>query len=388
MYLSEAAVDDGDSHRVRVSSVETFVVDAGWRAWVCIRVRTDKGLTGLGEATVEGQERAVVGALDALRPQVIGRAIADIADIAALRTSLLADSFWGGVVYLSAVGAIEMACWDLLGKARDLPVHALLGGAIRSEVTCYTHVSEAPAGGPEGRRAEEAADAVAEGWTGLKWDPLPVGGEELTIDMLGAIEADVAAVREAVGPATALMLDLHGRLDLPKAVALGRALAPYDLVFIEEPLPPWNLKGLQELRTLVDVPLAAGERVFTAAEWTTVLGVGAIEHAQPDVIHVAGLLGIVAVGGLAADAGVRVVPHNPNGPIATAASVHAAAVIPTLTRLEIAGDDYRWFAPWRDELVRDASILSVKDSVIRVPMIPGLGIELDDEAMARHLVSH
>jgi len=370
---------------MRIVDMEVIPVDASWRVWVFLRLTTDEGLAGLGEATVEGQHAAVAATARSLRERLLGR---EVADLARLCRELLDESFWEGVVHRSVVGAIEMALLDLLGKSLGVPVHVLLGGAVRDRIPCYTHVSEAIAGHAIEERAEEALQAVQAGWRGVKWDPLPrLDGCRLDPAEVRFVVAQVEAVRRAVGPDPLIMLDLHGRLEPGSAVRLARALLPYEPYFVEEPVSPSDVVGLGDVTRQSPVPIAAGERFLSRPVWWQVLSGTTIEHAQPDVIHVGGLHEARQIAALCEARGVSVAPHNPNGPVATVAAVHFAATLPNLSILEMPADDYIWYARWRDDLLVDPSVVRVVDGFVSVPTRPGLGIELNDEAVARHRVA-
>lgn len=367
---------------MRIVRFEILPVDGVWRTWVFVRLTTDDGIQGLGEATVEGQHPAIIATCRALEHLVLGR---DPREASQLRLELLGTAFWDGIVFRSAVGAVEMACLDIQARALGVPVHVLLGGAVRDRIPCYTHVSEAESGHTVEERAEEASQAISLGWQGVKWDPLEAGVRgRLDRSSLRSIVAQVAAVRAAVGPEARLMLDLHGRLDPGSALRLAQALVEFDLYFLEEPVPPWSQAALGEVARLSPVPLATGERIIHRSSWFELLAGRGIEHAQPDVIHVGGLFEARFIGAMAEACGISVAPHNPNGPVATAAAIHLAATLPNLSLLEMPGDDYLWFARWRDALLQDATPLRVSQGHVPTPDRPGLGIELNDAEVARH----
>jgi galactonate dehydratase len=202
--------------------------------------------------------------------------------------------------------------------------------------------------------------------------------------MIAGVVAQVEAVRGAVGPDVEILLDLHGRPEPYAAVRLATALETVRPYFLEEPVPPGDVEALALVAERSRVPLATGERVFTTQEWLPIVARGLVEHIQPDVIQVGGLLEARKIAALAEARHLRVAPHNPRSPVGTAASLHLSAVLPDLSLLEMPADDYLWYATWRDELVRDPSALRVEDGCLRVPDAPGLGVELDHQAVARH----
>lgn len=370
---------------MRITALEIFHVDADWRNWVFLRLTTDTGLTGIGEAGAEGEDYAGVAMLEQLRPSLLG---ADPRDIGDLVRRLRDESFWKGVVFLSALGGIEMACWDILGKSLGVPAHRLLGGPVRDRIPAYTHISEAASGHSVEERADEARAAVKEGWSAMKWDPLPAGhASTLTAPEVRHVRDQVEAVRDALGPDREILLDLHGRLDPHTAIRVAEAVAPYRPYFLEEPVPPGHVDELSQVTgSMPTVPFATGERILSREDWWPVLERSGIEFAQPDVVHVGGLGELRAIASMAETRRIRFAPHNPNGPVATAAALHVAAVAPNLAVFEMPADDYLWAAKWRDELLQDATPVRAVAGYLPLPAKPGLGIELDDAALAKHAV--
>jgi galactonate dehydratase len=369
---------------VKVTDLRIYVVDASWRNWVFLKVFTDAGLTGVGEASLEGQDEAVVATLRALKTYLVGK---DPRDVERHVRALVQGSFWTGPVLRSAVGGIEMALWDILGQAADLPVHRLLGGPCRDRVRCYTHVSEATSGHAVEERAAEARRAVAHGWTALKWDPFPANYLTLRPADVRLVVAQVAALREAVGEDVELLVEAHGRLDPETALEVARAIAPYRPYFLEEPVPPDSLDALAAVARQSPIPLATGERLLSTREFWPLLERRLVGTIQPDVIHVGGILELKKIAALVEARYVRVAPHNPNGPVATAATLHLVANLPNFSLQEIPADDYLWAASWRDELLLDPTLVQVKDGYLAVPTAPGLGVELDEAAIAKYPVT-
>ena len=372
---------------MKISGMAIYVVGADWRNWVFVKLFTDEGLTGVGEASLEGSEEMVVAALQRIKGYLLGK---NPFDIEQHWQAIYHGRFWRGMVLLSALGGVEQALWDIVGKACNVPVYNLLGGRCRDRVRCYTHVSEATSGHSLSQRAEEASRAVAEGWTALKWDPLPASprpaSDFLTLqpqDLRFVVE-QVRAVREAVGDDVELLVEAHGRLDPNAAVRLAHAIAPFRPFFLEEPVPPESLDALARVAGQVDIPLATGERILTRYGYWPLLERQLVDYIQPDVIHVGGLLECKKIAAMAEARYVRVAPHNPNGPVCTAASLHLAANLPNLGILEMPADDYQWSAYWRDELLVDPTPVQVRQGYLQVPTAPGLGVDLDEEAIARY----
>jgi galactonate dehydratase len=192
------------------------------------------------------------------------------------------------------------------------------------------------------------------------------------------------AVREAVGDDIELLVECHGRLDPATAIQLAREIEPFRPFFMEEPVPPESQDALEKVARQVNVPLAAGERLLTIYDYWPLLERQLVAHIQPDVIHAGGLLACRKIAALAEARYVSVAPHNPNGPVATAAVAHLAASLPNLSMLEMPADDYLWSAKWRDELLVDPSPVRARQGYLELPVTPGLGVEIDEEAIARY----
>jgi galactonate dehydratase len=366
---------------VKITHVKIYVVDASWRNWIFVKVFTDDGVTGVGEASLEGQDEAVVGALRGIKTYLVGKSPLDIENHV---RALTQGSFWKGHALLSAVGGVEQALWDILGKVCNQPVYVLLGGRCRDRVRCYTHISEATSGHSIEERVAEAQQAVAEGWTALKWDPFPPNFLALRSSDLRFVEEQVRAVREGVGGDVDLLIEAHGRLDSDTAIQVTRILEPYRPYFLEEPVPPDSMDALAKVAGQSRVPLATGERLASKYEFWPLLERQLVGTIQPDVIHVGGILELKKIAALAEARYIRVAPHNPNGPVATAATLQLVANLPNFSIQEIPADDYLWAAHWRDEFLADARGIQVKDGYLDVPTAPGLGIDLNEDAIAKH----
>jgi galactonate dehydratase len=198
------------------------------------------------------------------------------------------------------------------------------------------------------------------------------------------VAKQVQAVREAVGDDVELMVELHGKLDPATAIQVADAIAPYRPYFMEEPAPPESLDALEAVARRVRVPLATGERILTKEAYWPLLERQLVAYIQPDVIHVGGILESKKIAALAEARYVGVAPHNPNGPVATAATLHLCTNIPNLAIMEMPYDDYLWAARWRDELLRDPAPVLVQDGYLARPERPGLGVELDLAALAKY----
>ena len=361
---------------MRITKFETVVVDFYRTNLVFVLLDTDEGLTGVAEATLEGQEHAVLGAVRLLAERVVGK---DPTRITETIYELNRDSYWrGGPVTMTALSALEMAMWDVTARALGVPVHRLLGGQTRDRVRAYANGWFSGAREPEDF-ARAAVDTVAQGFRGLKWDPFEAA--DLTVEPrnLRRMLEPVAAVREAVGNDVELFIEGHGRFDVPTAIRIARELEQYQPVFFEEPCPPDGIDALVEIRSKSPIAIAAGERWFGRSAFMPVLARNAVDYVQPDVTHAGGLLELVFISTLAAAHYVPFAPHNPSGPLSTAATLQLGATLPNFRYLEIMAVD----VPWRSDISNEALVLT-EDGDVMIPEGIGLGIELDLDAIAEH----
>ena len=244
---------------MKIVSQKVFVANVSRTNFVFVKLYTDDGIDGVGEATLEWKTQTVVSALEELERVLVGR---DPFETDAIVERLHRDSYWRtGAVFRTALGAIEAALLDIKGKALGVPVYELLGGKYRDRIACYANHWFFGAVTPE-QYAEKARKAVAMGYRALKWDPFDVADLEMDRKQRRQTIEIVEAVRDAVGPDVNLMLDVHGRLNVPTAIAMCKALEPFDLSWIEEPTPPENIDALADVRAHSPIPIAAGERWF------------------------------------------------------------------------------------------------------------------------------
>jgi galactonate dehydratase len=357
---------------MKIKALRNLFMRVERQNWHFVEIATDEGITGVGEASLEGREQTVAAAVDEFARYLVGE---DPGPIEHHWQRLHRHGFWrGGVVLTSAISGIEQALWDIKGKALGVPVYELLGGPTRQRVRVYTHC-----GGPTPEAAAEHARAlVAQGFTALKFGTGRIGPGVDERAMIRRTAAMFEAVRAAVGPEVDLMLDNHGQFPPAQATALLRAIEPYNLFFFEEATPPDNVQALAKVAASRGaVPLATGERLFTKWEYRELLEQQIVDIVQPDICHAGGILELRKIAALAETYYVKVAPHNPNGPVATAASVQLAATIPNFVILELALSQ-----PQRDLVQREG--LVVTNGYIELSRRPGLGIELDHEVIAAH----
>lgn len=360
---------------MRITEIKSFVVDCYRTNWVFVQVLTDEGLHGVGESTLEYHEHALVGAIGDLAAGLIGK---DPLRIEEHFFHLVRDSYWRmGPVLFSAISGIEMALWDIAGKALGVPVYRLLGGKMRDSIRLYANGWFAGAKLPA-EFAAKAAEAAARGITALKWDPFGSAYMTMSNVEIDSAVACVAAVREAVGVSVDLLIEAHGRFNVSTAIEIARELEPFRPMFFEEPLPPENIDQLAEVRAKSPVPIAAGERAYSKHAFKELLEHRAVDFVQPDVSHGGGIMELKKIAAMAEAYYVPFAPHNPSGPIAAAATLQLAACVPNFFILEIMITD----VSWRRSLTSEK--LVYESGSIVIPDRPGLGIDLVEAELHKH----
>ena len=353
---------------MQVTDYELFEVPPRWQF---LRLETDTGLVGWGEPIVEGRPDTTRAATAQLvEDYVLG---ADPTRIEDLWTTMYRRKFYRrGAVLYSAISGIDQALWDLTGKHRGLPVYDLLGGPVRDRVRIYQHVGGAT---PE-EAATSAAEAVEAGFTALKTTPT---GPVRRIDAPETVHAAaeyVGAIREAVGPGVDIGLDLHGRVSKSMAKRLVAAIDPHEPMFYEEPVLPEQSDAIPEVAAKTTTPIATGERLYTRWEFKPVLERGGIDLIQPDVSHTGGITELRKIAAMAEAYDVGLAPHAPLGPVNFAASLHVDAVAHNAVVQEQILD--RAGTP---TYLAEESLIDHEDGYVELPTAPGLGVEIDEEAL-------
>jgi galactonate dehydratase len=360
---------------MKITELKTFVVHAFRCNWVFVKLYTDEGICGVGEATVEMRETTAASAVEELGRYLIGK---DPFAIEHHIHIMNRDSYWrSGVLLRTALSAVEGAMFDIKGKALGVPVYELLGGRCRDRVKCYANGWFAGARTP-GEFAAKAAVAVDLGFRALKFDPFGSAYLRLEPEERDRAVEIVEAVRDRVGPHVDLLIEVHGRLEVAAAIDMAGRLMPYKPFWYEEPVQPESLHALAEVREKISIPVAAGERFFEPQRFAEALERKAVDFLQPDVCHVGGMLETKRVAGLAMLYGKGISAHNPNGPVCNAMTLQSAASTPNFVMLETMMSD----VGWRGDVVREE--LELVDGYMLIPDKPGLGVELDEEAALRY----
>ena len=355
---------------MKIVDIKTYVVQAVRRNWVFLEVETDEGIKGVGEVSTTGFARTMEALIWDFKRLLVDQ---NPLEIEKLWEYLYRRKFWRqDLLVCTALSGIEMALWDIKGKTLGVPVYSLFGGPTRDRVKSYANYWFMGAK-TVNDYAEMAKVAVEKGYKALKWSPFGSSAHSVTNDELEIIETCVRKVREAVGPKIDLLMDAHGRFNLPTAKRVLRALEPYNPYFVEEPLPPENVDALVELKRSTRVPLATGERLVTRYQFRELLEKFAVDYIQPDTLHCGGIAETRKIAAMAEAYYTPLCPHNPGGPVSTAAMVHMAATIPNFQVLEFI------HVPGRENILVEPLVW--KDGYFELPTKPGLGVELNYEAM-------
>jgi galactonate dehydratase len=362
---------------MKITGARTHVLGTPWRNLTIVEVFTDEGITGLGEVRMLNHTEALHGFLEEAVPRrVVG---ADPFDIESLVHRMMRHDFAvPGEIGMSALATLEIACWDIMGKALGVPVYKLLGGAVRDRIKAYANGWYQVERTPEEFHAA-ARRVVERGYQGLKVDPFGAGMFELDAEETARSIALVEAVRSAVGPDVEIFVEMHGRFSSATAIRIARLLEPFKPAWIEEPVPPENLKALAKVAAHTDIPIATGERLHNRYQYRELFELQAADIIQTDITQSGGLLEAKKLAGTAETHYLLMAPHNVGGAISTAASLHLAA-----TTINFKIQEY--FNDFADPYVNDCvpGLPAVVDGYFPLPTTPGLGVYLDHEALAEH----
>lgn len=354
---------------LKITGLKTTVVHSGSVNWVYVHVSTNQGLTGLGEGSVTSKEATVAQAIMEHERFLIGR---DPSDIELLWQAMFRYPRWrGGPILNSAISAIEIALWDILGQALGVPVYKLLGGAARKRIRMYKDVGSTP---------EDFLKAKEEGYTAAKSGFIAVT-KDTVIPSYAVREGArrVEAVRKAVGDDFDIAIDAHGYLTTVMAIDFCTRVEACNPLFAEEPTQLEDLGELELLRQKTKVPLATGERSFTKYGFAEFCSRHLVNYIQPDVCHAGGILELKKIGALAETYRIEMAPHNPQSAVSTMASLHVDATTPACTIQEYSPKREQWTV----DLFRGTGPV-VRNGFAELPERPGLGLEFDEKVAAAH----
>lgn len=372
---------------MKIQRIETLVCYARMRNWVFVKVVTDQpGLIGWGEATLEWHTRSIVAAIEDLAHLVVGE---DPTRIEHLWQVMWRQHFWhgSGIVRATAIAGIDLALWDILGKHLGVPCHRLWGGPVRDYVRLYSHLGggnmeqfyETPVAHAQ-QFADLARQTVADGFTAFKAMAVPPTMPLEGRRPIRAAEACVAAMREAVGDDIDIMVDCHARPSPAMGMQFARALDPYGLYFLEEPCWPEATDALAAINSAVATPIATGERLTNLMAFRDLFAVRGCEVCQVDITHCGGLTEAKRIAALAEAYRIALAPHNPQGPISTAASLELGFSQPSYVICESVHRD----VPWRADVVEEGFTVDAATRTVRPNTRPGLGVSVREDEVRKH----
>jgi galactonate dehydratase len=375
---------------MKVVEARIYIVRIGGRHPVLVQLRTDEGFTGVGDAAVAYGAGATAAAgmiKDLVEPFILGQ---DPFRIEALWSTMYDHSFWakgGGPIVYAGISAIEMALWDIKGKALGVPVYEMLGGRFRDSARVYANGWSFRASKPD-EFAREAERVVKDGYTALKLYPLASPDPNRTHGhlrhvSLRAIDSEaenlaverVRAVRDAVGPDVDVLLDMSAELTTDAVIRIGRRVEEFNIFFFEEPVDPFDVDALKKVSDHVNLPIAVGERLYTRYGFRRVMERHAADILQPDIGNTGGIMETKKIAAMAEVYSMRIQPHTCSSPVSTAAALQVVACIPNFVIQEL----YPYRLPEHFHIVDHAPEWDMRDSHLPISDRPGLGVELVGE---------
>jgi len=360
---------------MKVTKVRTFKMSAGWRNWLFVKVETDKGIAGWGEGSCEGRERAVESTVHEMSTTLIGT---DPRHVEKHWSRAFRDGYWRvGPVNCSALAALDMALWDIKGKALNAPVHELLGGPVRDRIRFYGNGWYGHVSTPD-EFVEAAKSTVAQGAHALKWDPFWNADLFANRKLLETGADLVHTIREAVGPDIELLVEVHGRLSPANAIYAAGLLEKSKPLFFEEPIPPDNVDAMALVARSINIPIATGERLYTKWGFRELLEKQAAAFIQPDLTHTGGITEGKKIAAMAEVYYVPIAPHSATGPLLAAANLQLDASVPNFLIQEFFMPDI----PLYDEILVE-NFIRMDGGYLDLPKGPGLSADPDEDALER-----
>jgi galactonate dehydratase len=364
---------------MRITKVTPLVLGTPWRNLIFVKVETDEGLVGVAESRTVNRTGAVLAYLEsAVKKYVLGTDPFNVEHL--VHRMFHGDFSRVGEIAGTGIALVEMACWDLMGKALDQPVYRLLGGAVRDRIKAYANGWYTVERAPEEFHAA-ALKVVDRGYRAMKLDPFGAGFYELEPAEKTLSVALVEAVRDAVGPETEILIEMHGRFSPATAIEMSRELEPSKPTWVEEPVPPDNIDALARAAKKINIPVATGERAHTRYEARHILDVGAVDVLQTDITQSCGILEGKKIAAMADAHYVTFAPHNVGGPLSTAACLHLAACT---TNFKIQEHFNDFVDTWVKEAAAGPGYPEVVDGYFSLPGGPGLGLELNEDLIREH----
>ncbi|HYG75663.1 MAG TPA: mandelate racemase/muconate lactonizing enzyme family protein [Planctomycetota bacterium] len=364
---------------MKISKITPFVLGTAWRNLTFLKVETDEGLIGYSEARNVCRTDALLGYLDgASKRYVLG---SDPFEIESLVYRMFHQDF-SRIADVSGTGIalVEMACWDIMGKALNQPVYKLLGGAVRDKIKAYANGWYTVERKPE-EFHEAAKKVVKRGYKALKVDPFGAGFYEMERKERVLSVSLVEAIRAAVGPDVEILIEMHGRFSPATAIRISRDLEPFDPSWVEEPVPPDNPEMMAKAAAKINIPIATGERIHTRFEARRLLELGCIDVMQTDITESCGLLEGKKIAAMCDTYYVTFAPHNVGGPLSTAACLHLAACT---TNFKIQEHFNDFVDSWAKQAATGPGYPEVVDGYFPLPQGPGLGVTINEDFIKEH----
>jgi galactonate dehydratase len=367
---------DVQSPLMRITAIDTYIAGNPWKNWLFAKVSTDEGIHGIGEGTLNYFAKTVEAAIHELTPLVIGM---DPFQVEIISQRLIRDVYTEGAqIHMCAVAAIEIALWDIIGKATHQPIYNLWGGRCHEKLRAYANGWYRGPRTPESF-AEKAKKVAARGYTALKFDPFGSSWRMLSRHDFDLSVDIIRAVRDALGPSVDLLIEGHCRFNVATAVEFAEAIHQFRPAWFEEPVPHTSVPAMVEVTRRSPVPIATGESLSNKQQFAELLKHDVVNILQPEPLNLGGLFTARIIAGMA-DAHFGVIaPHSAQGPVCSAACVQLNASIPNFFIHEIF-DEFN--EPWEKEIVTNPVV--VVNGYIDVPERPGLGIDLNIEEIRKH----
>ena len=361
---------------MRITAIDTYIAGNPWKNWLFAKVTTDEGIHGVGEGTLNYFAKTIETAIHELKPLVIGM---DPFQVEIITQRLVRDVYSEGAqIHMCAVAAIEIALWDIIGKATNQPIYNLWGGRCHEKLRAYAN------GWYRGPRtpasfAEKAKKVAGRGYTAMKFDPFGSAWRMLSRYDFDLSVDIIRAVRDAVGPTVDLLIEGHCRFNVPTAVEFAEAIHQFRPAWFEEPVPHTNINAMVEVARRSPVPIATGESLSSRQQFAELLRHDVVNIIQPEPLNLGGLFNARIVAGMADAHFAVIAPHSAQGPVCSAACVQLNASIPNFFIHEIF-DEFN--EPWEREIVTNH--VEVVNGYIEVPERPGLGVDLNLEEIRKH----
>ncbi|MGO2082947.1 mandelate racemase/muconate lactonizing enzyme family protein [Vagococcus sp.] len=361
---------------MKITDVKTYIAGNEWKNWVFVEVETDIGVTGVGEATLNGFAKTVEAAIHEIKKFVIGK---DPFDVEKNVLRLFRDNYSdGGQIHGSAISGIEYACMDIMGKYLEQPVYNLLGGRFNQKLRVYAN-GWYRSGTTSEELAKQARETVAKGYTALKFDPFGAAWKSMTMEEINIAMDNVRVVREAVGPDIDIMIEGHNRLSTHTAKLIANRLAPYQPTWFEAPVMPQRISNVSEVARYSPVPIACGEDFHTKDQFAELLMQDSVHIIQLEPQYL-GLTAAKQVCAMAQAFNAVTAPHSAQGPLCSIAAAHLNTASPSFFVHEIFEDFNQ--EDWTQNVLTNQ--LKIVDGHIEVSDAPGWGTELNKEIIAEH----